>query len=197
MTTQKILSRENKRPVKMFNNTKINSMVENPCGNSTQLTAKSKPVTEHHSRQQNKKFYSNSKTIANEHNIINEQLKQERRRCPKFRSENLGHRMNNYLNKFLYSEGEPTPEGREEAEPDQMTHFVVEDRQSQTIDFGMGLKKNNVSFVRRMKKKHRSRAEDTRYEFGLDHKSDQLHKPQTALLPSNRSSLMVGFYKDR
>ena len=65
---------------------------------------------------------------------------------------------------------------------------IAQQRHIHTIDITS--KKNNVAFVKRMKKKNKSRV-DTKHELFNEYKSEELVKPNTALPGTRREPLSV------
>jgi hypothetical protein len=98
------MSRETKGRIKLFNNTKINFLIEeNPQStNQSHLGVNSKTASQHYRQQ--KKYYGNHKTLTHESLASRDEGRE--RKGPVFRSENLGIKMNNYLNIFIYKDRE-------------------------------------------------------------------------------------------
>lgn len=149
------MSRETKGRIKLFNNTKINFLVEgNPQGtNHGHLGVNSKTASQHYRRQ--KKFYGNHKTLTHESLASRDEGRE--RKGPIFRSENLGIKMNNYLNIFIYKDREAGQLDPRRGETEHISKDFQEEKHSQTIDVFKS--KRNVAFMRRMKKTHKSRAD--------------------------------------
>lgn len=88
------MSRETKDKIKLFNNTKINSMFEESMPlTSEKLSVKSKPMTSEPSRSANKQVNS-YKTIANDTTVSGYRERRKNKKPIVFRSENLGVKMN-------------------------------------------------------------------------------------------------------
>ena len=109
-----------------------------------------------------------------------------------FKSENLGTKMNDYLNLYLSHD---KPEERDKSEPREKEELVSsrvnngEERESHTMD--VFRKKPNVTFLRKMKKQVRSRVEANNYDLSWQNRSEQLTKPNTALPASKREHFMA------
>lgn len=97
------MSRETKGRIKLFNNTKINSMFDDiaPTTHNIEVNFKQKPATSH-SRVPNRN-YSNFKTIGNDM-ALSTGIRQKTNKSLMFRSDNLDKKMNNYLNEYLAEE---------------------------------------------------------------------------------------------
>lgn len=97
------MSRETKGRIKLFNNTKINSMFDDsvPTSQNMEASLRPKPATSHHSRIAHRN-YSNFKTIGNDHNLTG--TRQKTNKSLMFRSDNLDKKMNDCLNAYLTRE---------------------------------------------------------------------------------------------
>jgi hypothetical protein len=97
------LSRSTRDRIKLFNNSKINSVFEpNSHFHMNPKPATSQQVRPH--QRSNFATLNDFRTVPNDTSLCTASREKRSRKAPMFRSDNLGNKMNEYLNIFLSTE---------------------------------------------------------------------------------------------
>lgn len=99
------------------------------------------------------------------------ETRKDKRKCAVFKSENLGSKMNDYLNLYLNHGREDEGQGGEEMlrEEKRKQRGNGEERVSQTID--VFRRKTYVPYLKKMKKQARSRVDSNDYDLTWQNRS--------------------------
>ena len=99
--------------------------------------------------------------------------------------------MNNYLNIFIYKDREVSQLDPKRGQTQHISRELQEEKHSQTIDVFKS--KRNITFMRKMKKTHKSRADSVENDLLSQYRSEQLVKPSTAVTSTKRKYRIVAY----